>query len=86
MASADQETDEWRATIAVHQRRLWLTAQEAAELGSRLEELLGRYADRLAAPELRPPDARLIALMGWVVPDGPPLGTPVEPRSGETAT
>jgi DNA-binding transcriptional ArsR family regulator len=86
LATAEQESQEWRDTISVHQRRLWLTADEASELGRQLEELLSTYADRPATPELRPPNARLMALMGWIVPDGPPLGTPIQHETGESTT
>jgi DNA-binding transcriptional ArsR family regulator len=79
MADLDAETPEWRDTVQVHQSRLWLTAEEAAEIGQRMGELLRTHADRLAEPELRPPNARLMALMGWIVPDGPPLGSPLHP-------
>jgi DNA-binding transcriptional ArsR family regulator len=84
MAQIDTETQEWRETVQVHQSRLWLTAEEAAEIGRQIGELLATHADRLTEPELRPPNARLMALMGWIVPDGPPLGSPV--RHDEAAS
>jgi DNA-binding transcriptional ArsR family regulator len=83
LANAESETHEWRDSMQVYQSKLWLTAEEAAELGRRLGELLNSYRDRSTEPELRPPNARLTALMAWVVPDGPPLGSPIPHPSVE---
>jgi DNA-binding transcriptional ArsR family regulator len=71
LASVDVEAPVWREATFVQQSRLWLTAAEAIELGEQLQELLTRAAERQADPSLRPPGARLMALMGWIVPDGP---------------
>lgn len=71
-ASADSEAPVWRDATLVQQGRVWLTAGEAVELGARLRELLTQQAERAADPALRPPGARLMAVMGWIVPDGPP--------------
>jgi hypothetical protein len=54
---------------------LWLTAEEAADLRSRLTELLEAptrlSAERASRAETRPQDARLVSLVGWLVPAGP---------------
>lgn len=87
LATSDNETDEWRASLQIHQNRLWLTAAEARELGDQLRALLNSYAERITEPQLRPPDARVVAVMGWVAPDGPPVGSalPAEPDSTDTS-
>lgn len=73
--SIRQQPDEeqaWRDATAVLQSRFWLTQEEAADLGERLKEIFmsESLADRNQDPSLRPPGARLMALMGWVVPYG----------------
>ncbi len=74
----------WRDATAVLQTRFWLTEQEAAELGARLKEIFmdEDFVDRNQDPALRPAGARLMALMGWVVPFGDP---PQENVAGITA-
>jgi DNA-binding transcriptional ArsR family regulator len=68
-----EETEDWRDARSVVQSRLWLTADEAHALGQRVlaefadDDLLARNQD----PERRPAGARLMAVMGWVVPAGP---------------
>ncbi|MET7797629.1 winged helix-turn-helix domain-containing protein [Streptomyces decoyicus] len=42
---------------------LYLTADELAELGARVSELLSPYAGRLQDPESRPADARLVSFL-----------------------
>ena len=54
---------------------LWLTAEEAADVRRQLGDLLQARgelsAERAAHPETRPEDARLVSLVGWLVPAGP---------------
>ncbi|MGH3446362.1 MAG: winged helix-turn-helix domain-containing protein [Nocardioidaceae bacterium] len=69
MANQPHETPEWRDATTVNQSRLWLTPEEATELGEQMRILyLGKIAERHDDPTQRPPGARLMALMGWVVP------------------
>lgn len=75
VAALPAEPEAWRDATAVNQSRVWLTAAEAKELGEQMRELFWAKADRLADPSARPPGARVMALMGWVVPSGP-----LEPR------
>jgi DNA-binding transcriptional ArsR family regulator len=78
------EEPAWRDATAVLQTRFWLTQAEAAALGSRLKEIFMSedLVDRNQDPSLRPPGARLMALMSWVVPYG---DQPQEASEGITA-
>jgi DNA-binding transcriptional ArsR family regulator len=71
LAASAGESPDWQRATQVHQGRLWLTADEAAELGEVLRDLLGRYEERLLDGESRPPGARLMASLAWIVPTGP---------------
>lgn len=89
MRQQPAETPQWRAATGVVQSRLWLTPDEATAI----EALFAAFtADDLMArnqnPSLRPPGSRLMALMGWVVPAGPPPAAAVETAdaSGRTPT
>jgi DNA-binding transcriptional ArsR family regulator len=70
-ASRDTEPADWREASGLVQSQLWLTAGEARALRAELTELLFRHADRSGHPERRPDDARLVSLVGWLVPSGP---------------
>jgi DNA-binding transcriptional ArsR family regulator len=73
-ASRATEPPEWRDASGLVQSQLWLTAEEATELRTELTDLLLRHADRSGRPDLRPADARLVSLVGWLVPSGPHRG------------
>ena len=62
---------DWRDATGLVQSQLWLTAAEATALKAELTDLLLRHADRSGRPDLRPEDARLVSLVGWLVPSGP---------------
>lgn len=66
--------DSRRAATAVVRSHVWLTPAEAQALGEKLEALLddARLRERSQQPALRPSGARLMALMGWVLPIGEP--------------
>ena len=67
--AADREPPEWREAASVNQAAVWVTAAEAAELSEKVKDLfLGPYFDRVADPANRPEGARLVSLVGWVVP------------------
>lgn len=65
------EPAEWREATGLMQSQVWLTAAEAREIKRQLEELMIAYTDRGQDPGLRPPDARLVSMVGWLVPSGP---------------
>ncbi len=66
------EGQTWRDATAVLQSRFWLTPQEAADLGEQLKEIFASedLMERNQDASRRPPGARLMALMSWVVPYG----------------
>ena len=70
-ASRDTEPADWREASGLVQSQLWLTAEEARALRTELAELLFRHVDRCGHPERRPEGARLVSLVGWLVPSGP---------------
>lgn len=72
LARLPDEEPAWRAAAEVVQSRLWLTPQEAAALTDKLKQLLLERSERALDPDLRPAGARLMALMAWAVPAGPP--------------
>jgi hypothetical protein len=72
LADSRQESEEWQAATQVHQSRMWLTAAEAEELGQAMRDLLHGYDERMQDPGARPTEARLMAALAWVVPNGPP--------------
>jgi DNA-binding transcriptional ArsR family regulator len=78
LACSPGESPSWQRATQVHQNRIWLTADEAAELGAAISDLLHAYDDR-NEPARRPRDARLMASIAWVVPDGPADDDPTGP-------
>ena len=70
-AAAATEPVEWREATSFHQTGTWMTAEEAQKLSATLQELFGTYTDRIQDPESRPEGARLVSLVGWLVPSGP---------------
>jgi DNA-binding transcriptional ArsR family regulator len=71
-ASRDREPAEWRESTGLSHTQLWLTADEASEVRASLGALLRTHIERAGSPELRPSGARLVSLVGWLVPSGPP--------------
>jgi DNA-binding transcriptional ArsR family regulator len=70
-AAAPNEPEEWRDVASVSQSQTWLTADEARELSAAMVELFMSYTDRITDPDLRPDGARLVSLVGWLVPSRP---------------
>jgi DNA-binding transcriptional ArsR family regulator len=70
-AARDSEPEDWREATGLAQSQLWLTAEEARLLKQELTELLLTHADRSGHPDRRPEGARLVSLVGWLVPSGP---------------
>ncbi len=70
-ARHDIEPVQWQSAATLTRSRLWLTADEAAELGEQIRGLFATTAERTDDPSARPDGARLMALMSWVVPHGP---------------
>ena len=70
-AARDSEPPPWREASGLVQSQLWLTADEARQVKQGLSDLLASHAERSADPDRRPEDARLVSLVGWLVPSGP---------------
>ena len=70
----DRRQDEpapWREAAPFGDRILYVTADELAELASRIDAMLDEYLDRLVKPELRPEGARRVTYLNWAFPDEP---------------
>lgn len=65
----DQATAQWRSAAVFGDRFLYLTADELADLESRIEELVNAYAGRNARPEARPREARLVSMLLFAFPE-----------------
>jgi DNA-binding transcriptional ArsR family regulator len=70
-AAQNQEPTAWREATGVVQSQMWLTADEAAEVRQLLQRVFLAHAERSQDPSARPQGARLVSMVGWVVPSGP---------------
>jgi DNA-binding transcriptional ArsR family regulator len=70
-AGRDSEPPPWREASGLVHSQLWLTADEARQVLQGLTDLLASHAERSAGPDRRPEGARLVSLVGWLVPSGP---------------
>jgi DNA-binding transcriptional ArsR family regulator len=70
-AAAASEPAAWRNATTFNQAQTWVTAAEARELSAAMVELFLTHAERIAEPDTRPEGARLVSLVGWLVPSGP---------------
>jgi hypothetical protein len=74
-ASRDSEPSAWQDVTGLLSSMAWLTAEEATTLREELTAVMAPYlersAQRSAQPDDRPADARLVAMVGWLVPAGP---------------
>ena len=69
------DSPEWQEAALFGDRILYLTAEELAELGGKVRDLVDAYFDRTAKPELRPPDARLVTYLHLAFPRPPERDT-----------
>jgi predicted ArsR family transcriptional regulator len=65
---APDEPAEWRKAANTTQSMVWLTAEELEAANLAVREAMMAHFDRHENPALRPPGARLCALVGWGVP------------------
>jgi DNA-binding transcriptional ArsR family regulator len=70
-AAAATEPPEWRDATTFNQTQSWVTAEEAKTLSAAMVQLFLTYAERITEPQTRPEGARLVSLVGWLVPSGP---------------
>jgi DNA-binding transcriptional ArsR family regulator len=80
MAQTGHEPPEWRDATEVYASRLWLTPEEAQEVGRQIQELFLTKLEERQDPAQRPANARVMALMAWVVPHGPVPHPPQDER------
>jgi hypothetical protein len=65
------EDEAWRdAVLALSGTRLWLTADEVAEVRDTVLAVVDRYQHRLADPAARPAGARSVSMFAFAFPDG----------------
>ena len=84
-ARRDEETPAWREATGLAQSQLWLTAEEAQELTDGIRDLMFRHTERHRDPALRPEGARLVSVVGWVVPSGPHRVEGTAPETDQAA-
>lgn len=63
-----QEPREWQEAAIFGDRFLYLTPDELASLGARIDELLDAYTERLTEPDLRPEGSRQITYVQFAFP------------------
>jgi hypothetical protein len=71
----------WQEATMGSQRDLYLTAQEAKDLGEAVHRLLEPYDDRLEDPSLRPPGSVRYEVMAFGYPLADPPDTAAPPGS-----
>lgn len=59
---------EWAGTRTLTHTSTWLTADELREVQQALEEVTGRFRERLLDPAARPEGARLCEVVGFAAP------------------
>ena len=64
----DDVPEEWQEAAQLNDAALYLTAEELAELGRRVWDLLEPFADRLEDPERRPEGARIVTFLNLAFP------------------
>jgi predicted transcriptional regulator len=80
------EPEEWQRVAQFGDTYLYLTPDELAALGEQTQQMMDRYIDRQADPELRPEGARLVSYLHLAFPMSRPFGRRPEARlAGEKA-
>ncbi|MFC6085517.1 helix-turn-helix domain-containing protein [Sphaerisporangium aureirubrum] len=69
--SSVRESREWRQAATLNQMTLRANAEELADLGRRVTEILEPYLARTRTPEQAPPDARVIQSVVYLYPRPP---------------
>ncbi len=69
LESKPEEPREWQDAAMLGDRILYLTAEELAELGRKVHEMVDVYFERLVKPELRPPGARPVSYLTIAFPN-----------------
>jgi DNA-binding transcriptional ArsR family regulator len=80
------EPEAWQRVAQFGDTYLYLTPDELAALGEQTQQMMDRYIDRQADPELRPEGARLVSYLHLAFPMSRPFGRRPEARlAGEKA-
>ena len=74
LEARQDEPEEWQRVAQFGDSYLYLTAAELAALGEQTQQMMDRYIDRQAHPELRPPGARLVSYLHLAFPQLRPFG------------
>jgi len=69
LEASPNEPPEWQDAAVLGDQILYVTADELAELGRKVREVVGVYFERLVKPELRPPGARPVSYLHLAFPD-----------------
>ena len=75
LEASPNEPPEWQDAVQLGDRILYVTADELAELGRRVQELVDVYFERQLKPELRPAGSRLVTYLHLAFPDVNPRRT-----------
>jgi predicted ArsR family transcriptional regulator len=75
LEASPNEPPEWQDAVQLGDRLLYVTADELAELGRRVQELVDVYFERQLKPELRPAGSRLVTYLHLAFPDVNPRRT-----------
>jgi predicted ArsR family transcriptional regulator len=75
LEASPNEPPEWQDAVQLGDRFLYVTADELAELGRRVRELVDVYFERQLRPELRPAGSRLVTYLHLAFPDVNPRRT-----------
>ena len=68
------EPEQWQRVAQFGDTFLYVTPDEMAALGEQTQQMMDQFIDRQAHPELRPPDARLVAYLHLAFPLLRPFG------------
>lgn len=63
-----KDSPQWQDAAFVNQSIAWLTAEELAEVGDAVRDILLRHMDRFTDPSLRPEGARPVRMLAWGIP------------------
>ena len=69
LETSGEEPAEWQEAAQFGDRILYVTAEELADLGRRVREIVDEYFERQVRPELRPPGARLVTWLDIAFPN-----------------
>lgn len=62
------EPPEWQRAALFGDRFLWVTAEELADLGEKVRQVIDVYFERQVRPDLRPAGARLVSYLNLAFP------------------